>query len=137
MEAITCNKLSHCLFDFDCPNFDQYQNEKYNHQTFKFHNLFSCSNELKMLSVNDLSFYRKDMNIEFEQNDSKSRPLPSNYKFKINLPFADENKFKKDQFIFRFLFKPESGQLWGFNQFFSDGDLFHQIDYNDVLKNKP
>ena len=29
IETITCNKLSHCLFDFDCPNFDQYQNEKY------------------------------------------------------------------------------------------------------------
>jgi len=31
IEAITCNKLSHCLFDFDCPNFNQYQHEKYTH----------------------------------------------------------------------------------------------------------
>lgn len=36
IEAITCNKLSHCLFDFDCPDFAAYENEKYEHSTFKF-----------------------------------------------------------------------------------------------------
>lgn len=30
IETLTCNKLSHCLFDFECPDFDeQYENEKY------------------------------------------------------------------------------------------------------------
>ncbi len=90
-----------------------------------------------MLSINDLSFFRSDMNLDYDQNDSLSRQLASNYKFKINLPFPDQNKAKKDSFIFRLLFKPESGQLWGFNQFFCDSELFHQVDYNDVLKNNP
>ena len=30
MYSLTCNKLSHCLYDFDCPSFDKtYKNEKY------------------------------------------------------------------------------------------------------------
>ena len=56
---------------------------------------------MKMLSVNDLSFYRKDMTIHFDQNDAQSQQVESNYKFKINLPFPDcdrneNHKSKKD-----------------------------------------
>ena len=31
IETLTCNKLSHCLFDFDCADFSQYDAEKYEH----------------------------------------------------------------------------------------------------------
>jgi len=68
IETITCNKLSHCLFDFDCPDFSQYENEKYDHQVFKFHSLFSNQNEPKMLSLLDLSFFRDQMKISFDAN---------------------------------------------------------------------
>jgi hypothetical protein len=27
VRALTCNKLSHCLFDFDCVDFNAYQDE--------------------------------------------------------------------------------------------------------------
>jgi len=68
IETITCNKLSHCLFDFDCPDFSQYENEKYDHQVFKFHSLFSNQNEPKMLSLLDLSFFRDQMKISYDAN---------------------------------------------------------------------
>jgi hypothetical protein len=68
VETITCNKLSHCLFDFDCPDFEQYENEKYEHQSFKFYNLYSNKNESKLLSLLDLSFLRDQMNISTENN---------------------------------------------------------------------
>lgn len=80
IETITCNKLSHCLFDFDCANFDQYENEKYQHQVFKYYNLTSSSNELKMLSINDMSLYRKEMAITQEPNDP---PQQRDSKFRI------------------------------------------------------
>lgn len=68
METVTCNKLSHCLFDFDCPDFEQYENEKYEHHTFKFHSLYSNKNEPKLLSLLDLTFYRDNMTIKTENN---------------------------------------------------------------------
>ena len=80
IETITCNKLSHCLFDFDCPNFDQYENEKYQHQIFKYYNLTSSSNELKMLSINDMSLFRKDMIITQDPNEP---PTKRDSKFRI------------------------------------------------------
>ena len=69
IEAVTCNKLSHCLFDFDCPNFDQYENEKYEFQHFKFQNLYSCTNETKLLTLMDLSIYRDEMKLSYKTND--------------------------------------------------------------------
>ena len=36
VRALTCNKLSHCLFDFDCVDFNAYQDEQYNYQDFMF-----------------------------------------------------------------------------------------------------
>ena len=34
IETLTCNKLSHCLFDFDCHDFGEYDKETYEHQMF-------------------------------------------------------------------------------------------------------
>jgi hypothetical protein len=35
MYSLTCNKLSHCLYDFDCPSFDKvYKNEKYSFKKY-------------------------------------------------------------------------------------------------------
>ena len=37
VETVTCNKLSHCLFDFDCEDFaSAYENEQYEHDQFLF-----------------------------------------------------------------------------------------------------
>ena len=39
VRTLTCNKLSHCLFDFDCEDFNVYEQESYNYQEFLFKNL--------------------------------------------------------------------------------------------------
>lgn len=39
VRTLTCNKLSHCLFDFDCLDFNVYAHEQYNYQEFFFKNL--------------------------------------------------------------------------------------------------
>jgi hypothetical protein len=36
LRTLTCDKLSHCQFDFDCPDFAEYYNEKYHYQEFTF-----------------------------------------------------------------------------------------------------
>ncbi len=36
MYALSCDKLSHCIFDFDCPDYEQvYQNEKFEMAKFR------------------------------------------------------------------------------------------------------
>ena len=39
IRTLTCNKLSHCLFDFDCEDFNVYEQETYNYQEMLFKNL--------------------------------------------------------------------------------------------------
>lgn len=41
IRTLTCNKLSHCLFDFDCPDFSMYEQEKYMPVEFKYEDLVS------------------------------------------------------------------------------------------------
>ena len=36
LRTLTCNKLSHCLFDFDCVDFSEYKEEQYNYQEFVY-----------------------------------------------------------------------------------------------------
>ena len=37
LRTLSCNKLSHCLFDFDCSDLNVYVNEVYNYQQFLQH----------------------------------------------------------------------------------------------------
>ena len=72
--------------------------------------MFSCTNENKLMTINDLSFLREDMTISFQQNDSGCQNVESNYKFNIKLPFPGVcTKKEEEELIFRTLFKPESG----------------------------
>lgn len=34
IKTLTCDKLSHCLFDFDCADLNVYERETYNYQEF-------------------------------------------------------------------------------------------------------
>lgn len=34
MRTLTCDKLSHCLFDFDCLDLNIYEKEQYNFQEY-------------------------------------------------------------------------------------------------------
>lgn len=130
IEAITCNKLSHCLFDFDCPDFTQYENEKYEHFSTKFQNLYANQDEPKMLSLLDKSFYRDYMKLTYDGNVvNQEEFLRTNIHSKgksIILPYPKQKEEKKDKFVFRVIFKPESGVVWGFNEFQQNQDLFYK-----------
>ena len=39
MRSLTCDKLSHCLFDFDCVDLNLYERETYHYQEFILENL--------------------------------------------------------------------------------------------------
>lgn len=39
VKALTCDKLSHCLFDFDCVDLNIYERETYNFDQFEINNL--------------------------------------------------------------------------------------------------
>jgi hypothetical protein len=77
------------------------------------------------------------MAVFYKQNDSRSKLLTSNYKYSIRLPFPDEDQTDQDKFIFRIIFKPESGQLWGFNKFYMKKELFHAVNQQDILNQNP
>ena len=124
VEAVTCNKLSHCLFDFDCKDFEQYENEKYEYQQFKFQNLYSCEDESKLLSLMDVSLYRDDMKLIKHTNQIQSQKG----KLPRTIPFPSMSPENKDKFVFRMVFKPETGTLWAFNEFFCKKDLLHEIN---------
>jgi len=85
------------------------------------------------MSINDLSFFREDMEVSFIKNDSNSKRVESNYKFNIRLPFPEFEEQAGKEFIFRILFKPETGNLWGFHQFYIDNTLFHKIKFAEIL----
>ena len=69
IETITCNKLSHCLFDFDCPDFNsQYENEKYKHEEFELKNVVLPGKESELLSLLDIALIRNEMEIKIVHN---------------------------------------------------------------------
>ena len=69
IETITCNKLSHCLFDFDCPDFNsQYENEKYKHEEFEFKKVVMPGKESELLSLLDICLIRNEMDIKVMHN---------------------------------------------------------------------
>ena len=47
VRTLTCSKLTHCLFDFDCKDLNVYEDEQYNFQEFNYrdcvHNKFQAT----------------------------------------------------------------------------------------------
>ena len=41
VQVLTCDKLSHCLFDFDCVDLNVYEKEQYNYDYFEIKDLIS------------------------------------------------------------------------------------------------
>lgn len=41
---------------------------------------------------------------------------------------------KKKNLIFRIVFKPETGQLWGFNGFHLDQELLYNPSFSELMK---
>ena len=48
----------------------------------------------------------------------------------LRVPFPQKPAHNFDKFVMRLIFKPESGTLWGFNEFFCKKDLLHEV--NDI-----
>ena len=53
----------------------------------------------------------------------------------VDLPYSKEKDNNKSKFIFRILFKPDSGDLWGFNKFECDKNHFEETEYLQLLTN--
>jgi hypothetical protein len=52
----------------------------------------------------------------------------------ISLPFPTMTEEKKKNLIFRIVFKPETGQLWGFNGFHLDQELLYNPSFSELMK---
>ena len=110
VRTLTCNKLSHCLFDFDCADFNIYEQESYNYQEFLFKNL------------------RHHQYIE--QNKPPSDFLMTRDGIKITCTPILAGQFKiktKNQVVLRFLMKHQDGRLWAFNKPILDQTYFNEI----------
>lgn len=53
IRTLTCDKLSHCLFDFDCLDLNIYEKELYNYQEFQLDGFTSCSTSNPDETTND------------------------------------------------------------------------------------
>jgi len=63
VRTLTCNRLSHCLFDFDCPDFKIYEQEKYNYQEFNFLNLMHNKKMPSYETSHDIAMTRNGIKI--------------------------------------------------------------------------
>ena len=92
-----------------------------------------------MLSLLDLSFNRDSMQIQYDTNkiDKNSYLNPGAHDNKIVLPYPDQDPARKAKFLFRAVFKPDTGQLWGFNEFTCDKDLILESDFEEIFQENP
>jgi hypothetical protein len=77
-----------------------------------------------MLSMLDLSFSRDQMKISYDANAlDKIKYRNQQTDGHIVLPFPAQEEGAQAKFLFKVVFKPESGQLWGYNEYSCDKDL--------------
>ena len=53
VQVLTCDKLSHCLFDFDCVDLNIYERESYNYDFHLIKELKSTSEDTPDLTSHD------------------------------------------------------------------------------------
>lgn len=53
IQVLTCDKLSHCLFDFDCIDLNIYERESYNYDFHLIKELRSTSEDTPDLTTHD------------------------------------------------------------------------------------
>ena len=136
LRTLTCNRLSHCLFDFDCPDLSIYEQEQYNYQEFMYKtNARSINQSGGMVhdtyasagaTFNDTFVMRKDLRIQCKRVQSLSGGVPTS-----DLSF--------DKFVLRFLFKSKDGVLWCFNRPNLDKQYFKEVPDEfgtTLIKNK-
>lgn len=83
-----------------------------------------------MLTLIDKQFERDDMQVSMNDvvfNKTNYLQVAKNDKndqMMVDLPYSKEKHTDQSKFIFRLLFKPETGDLWGFNKFECDKSHF-------------
>ena len=110
VRTLTCNKLSHCLFDFDCADFNIYEQESYNYQEFVFRNMRHHQHFPLELPPSDFLMTR-------DGNKICCEPVVKN-----------QMKLKwRNQIVLRFMMKHQDGRLWVFNKPFLDQSYFSEL----------
>ena len=56
MQVLTCDKLSHCLFDFDCADLNVYEKEQYNYDYFEIKHLKTTADDDSELTTHDSNY---------------------------------------------------------------------------------
>lgn len=55
---------------------------------------------------------------------------PFQGKLKLDLPFPQyRDEDTRNHFVFRLVYKPQSGVLWGYNQFHCNSEHLQELDY--------
>lgn len=62
IKTLTCDKLSHCLFDFDCVDLNVYERETYNYQEFSLDSLGALPSDKTSNVTNDSKLEMHIMN---------------------------------------------------------------------------
>ncbi|CDW85377.1 fha domain [Stylonychia lemnae] len=101
IKTLTCDKLSHCLFDFDCVDLNVYERETYNYQEFTLNALGQQEDQNQLKTTDDIAIMVEGTKITMdnytESNNYLSNPV-------------------LDNLVMRVLYKPESQTLWGLHQ---------------------
>lgn len=109
VRTLTCNKLSHCLFDFDCPDFNVYEQEQYQAQEFSFKDFVHHQHLPRTAPMKDYLMTRDGIMIHITS-------------------FEELRKLKRNQSIVcRFMYKPQDGKLWVYNKPKLDKTYFSEI----------
>jgi len=104
---LTCNKLSHCLFDFDCTDFEIYEKEQYNYQEFTFKP--NTARHIGMVHDSHQPRYRSSLDTYVLRDAVKITTRAADA---VNLNYYQNH----DKFVLRFIFKNKEGKLWCFNR---------------------
>ena len=79
------------------------------------------------------------MKIDYEENRIDRTNYLLQHKGKdgqILLPFPAQDQSLKSKFLFKVIYKPESGQLWGFNEYNCDKELTLEQDFQNLVYGK-
>ena len=117
---MTCNKLSHCLFDFDCADFNVYEQEQYNYQEFFFKKLQYHQYVQRDIQPEDIMMTREGIMV-------------------YCTPFSQMRKLKANHsIVLRFIYKAQDGKLWAYNKPKLNYTYFSEIpstDGNSIIHN--
>jgi len=91
-----------------------------------------------MLTLLDQQFLREDMKVSmrdvlFEKDNYGKIDRNEKDHMLVELPYARQKEADKQNFVFRILFKPDTGDLWGFNDFECNKELFQEEDYLPLM----